>query len=426
MSGLLRRYYYEEAERRRRLMACMGGGPPAWILRSGGVVATLDIDFVNDLAWNANALTTVAGLLSCTRATPSAAYYTKADGTLTTFAANTLRYGTNGLLVEEARTNVILRSQQFENASWSTQTLTVTADATAAPDGTTTADLLTLAAGNGYIQQQVTLGTGATTASGYFKVAGAATRVRISIFDGAHNETWFLLSGAGSVGTNAAGNTSTITALANGWYWLTVSRTTGGANPFWSVFPTSAGDGLSALNGDTIYAWGAQMEAGAAASSYIPTTTASVTRAVDVPTFSDLTWFDGTSESIYAEWTAKNVASASVWLLDATNDVTLNEQSGMSPKLSDAGTTFAITVGNTVAAGSTAKIAARMATNDIAICMNGGTVGTDTTATQPGTLTASRLGVDLAGANSLNGYIRRVAVFKTSLLNNAALQALST
>ena len=98
----------------------------------------------------------------------------------------------------------------------------------------------------------------------------------------------------------------------------------------------------------------------------------------------------------------------------------------MSPRIGDAGATFAITVGNTASAGATVKAAARMATNDIALCMNGGTVGTDTSATQPGTLTASRLGVDLSGANALNSYIRRVAAFKSTLVSNANLQALTT
>ena len=65
-----------------------------------------------------------------------------------------------------------------------------------------------------------------------------------------------------------------------------------------------------------------------------------------------------------------------------------------------------------------------MALNDFAISMNGGTVATDTSETAPGTLTASRLGCDLAGANHLNNYIRELAGFKGTLLGDAALQAL--
>jgi hypothetical protein len=145
-----------------------------------------------------------------------------------------------------------------------------------------------------------------------------------------------------------------------------------------------------------------------------------VTRAVDVVTFSDLTWFSGTTDSIYAEWVVKNVNNAKVWAFDATNDKLLDEQTGMSARIAGA------TVGNTAAAGTIAKAAARIVVNDFAITMNGGTVATDVSETAPGTLTASRLGLDLAGANALNSYIRRIGNFKASGLTNAALQAIAT
>ena len=84
--------------------------------------------------------------------------------------------------------------------------------------------------------------------------------------------------------------------------------------------------------------------------SYIPTTTVAVTRAADIITFSDLTWFDGASDG-YAEWVAKNVNNAKVWAFDATADKLLDEQTGMSARIAGA------TVGNTVAAGATVKAA---------------------------------------------------------------------
>ncbi len=148
-------------------------------------------------------------------------------------------------------------------------------------------------------------------------------------------------------------------------------------------------------------------------------------RAADVVTFSDLTWFDGTSTSFYVEWVGKGVANANLFTLDAADDVTLNEQAGISPKLADASATYAITTATTGVAGATLKAAGRLKTNDIALCLNGGTVGVDTSATQPGTLAAARLGVDLAGANSLNGYIRRFSAWKGLQLSNGALQALT-
>ncbi len=406
--------------------------PGAFVLRNGGVnatKATMDILFSTGQAWNAGPVA-ITALLSCSRAL--AGYYTDLSGCLTSFPANTLRMGNRGLFVEEARTNLALQSQTLGSATWTKTRSTVSADSTAAPDGTVTADTLVednTATSTHLMTQSITITTTTYAWSIYAKPNGR-TWIAIDANDGTPRLTYFQLTGAGTVGTNAAGNTSTITPHDNGWYRCTVARTAAATGGAFTVFLATA-DATNSYSGDAasgVYLWGAQLELSTAsygASSYIPTTTVGVARALDVVTFADLTWFDGTSESIYAEWTTRNVASAAVWLFDAANDITLNEQTGMSPRLSDAGATVALTAANTAAAGTAAKAAGRMKTNDYAFCLNGGTVGTDTSATQPGTLAASRLGVDLAGANPLNGYIRRVSAWKTLQIADAALQALT-
>lgn len=408
---------------------------PSWVLSVSGVAATLDTDFVNNRAYNANE-TTVATLLSCSRA--SSGYYTKADGTLQNFSSNTLRYGTNGLLVENASTNINIRSQELSNATWSKLNCSVTADAIAAPDGTTTADLIVGSTSAALHATYNSAGAAIATVSqaytmSFYAKAGGYSYLAIQI-DGLSGHIGgvvvYGLSGAGTTTIGSGITSASITSIANGWYYCTVTATATGTNcgPIFgprssagSTFDSGAQDGTSG-----IYVWGVQVEQGTAATSYIPTTTASATRAADVITFSDLTWFDGAATTIYAEWLAKNIAAAKVWSLDATNDTFLDEQSGMSARINDAAATFAVTVATTATAGATVKAAARLAANDIAICMNGGTVATDTTATAPGTLTASRLGIDLSSANALNGYIRRVAAFKSTLLSNANLQSLTT
>ncbi len=64
-----------------------------------------------------------------------------------------LRYGDQGLLVEEARANLLTYSQMFDNAAWVKTTMTVAADALAAPDGTTTADSATASGANSFLVQ---------------------------------------------------------------------------------------------------------------------------------------------------------------------------------------------------------------------------------------------------------------------------------
>jgi hypothetical protein len=416
-------HYYQP----RRTAAAIGGGPPAWLLSSGATLATLDIDLVNDRAYNSGS-TTVASLLTCTRA--STGYYTSAAGALTSIATNTLRYGDQGLLEEAAATNLILRSQEHSHAAWDqSNAITVTADQTTAPDGTSTADLVvpstSSAAHSLHPAVAATVSNGATyTASVYVKPAGY-TKVGLVENQTTGFYATYLLSAAGSV-LDSSSATGTVTALANGWYRITHTSVTGSTSYRLQLFVLSpsytTGNTLSswAANGTSgVYVWGAQLETGESASSYIPTTGSTAARAADVVEFSNLAWFDGASDSIFAEWTAKNVNNAKIWAFDATNDKLLDEQTGMSARIAGA------TVGNTSAAGLLVRAAARMAVNDFAIAMCGEAVATDVSETAPGALTASRIGCDLAGANFLNGYVRRVAAWKGTLLDDAALQSIS-
>src|SRR5678815_4939858 len=110
------------------------GGGAAWVLAPGGVLATLDIDFVNNRAWNSPNYVPISSLLTCTRATPALASYTDASGGIQYFAPNTLRYGTNGLLVEESRANSILQSNSF-GTTWGNAGVTNLTTTTTGPDG---------------------------------------------------------------------------------------------------------------------------------------------------------------------------------------------------------------------------------------------------------------------------------------------------
>ncbi len=354
----------------------------------------MDVDFVNNRAWN-NRNLGISSLLACTRA--SAGYYTNADGTLQNFSSNdTLRYGTNGLLVEEARTNLFRRSQEFDNATITKSNCTITADQAAAPDGTTTADNVNFTANNGFFaDQSINVSAIPYTVSLYARTTSGTFQFLLGLFDGT---------------TDARSSTMTATTA-----WQRFSFTTTAA-------ASASADGYitnGTLNTGNVLMWGMQVEAGSFATSYVPTSGSTATRAADIVTFSDTAWLGGSADSIYAEWTAANINNAKVWAFDATNDKLLDEQTGMSARIAGA------TVANTAAAGTTVKAAVRMALNNFAISMNGGTVATDTSETAPGTLSASRLGVDLSGSNSLNSYIRRVAAFNGALLSDSALQLLS-
>ena len=100
---------------------------------------TLDLDFTTG---------TLDSKVTFTRTTT--ATYVNASGVVTASAIDAARFDHNpstlaprGLLLEEQRTNTLLQSSDFSHAAWNKLGITVTANAIAAPDGTTTADLLT-------------------------------------------------------------------------------------------------------------------------------------------------------------------------------------------------------------------------------------------------------------------------------------------
>jgi hypothetical protein len=104
------------------------------------------------------------------------------------------------------------------------------------------------------------------------------------------------------------------------------------------------------------------------------------------------------------------------------DDNTANERieiltSGTDPKLlvTDGGSAVADLDAGTVSANTTARIAARLNTDDYAISINGGTSQLDTSGTLP-TVNRIRIGSNQAGGY-LNGTIARITGWDTVLPN---------
>lgn len=183
--------------------------------------------------------------------------------------------GPLGILSEDVGTNLVLRSQEFDNATWADFTAGAGSAATkgaansdTAPDGTATAERVTFnatgAADSSGLSQTVfsaTAETGsiyargnATTASGTFDVcidtAGAATCAACSYVLGSWTRCYL----------------ENITSKASGKFYI---------------------GNLSSLNGGTTRSqqtptlWGAQGEAKAIVTSYMPSTGSAGARAVD-------------------------------------------------------------------------------------------------------------------------------------------------
>jgi hypothetical protein len=217
------------------------------------------------------------------------------------------------LLAEEARTNLLLYSQTLDNAYWvKGPDVTVSADQITAPDGTLTGDKVSEAATTAQHKlttvAAVTIIAGSTqTISGYFKKGTrryiwfivsdiAGSNYYIQYFDLDNN----IPSAGGKAGTLIDKISVSVVVLGGGWVHciLTVSVSASIGTPT-SLFPvigmspTEASTYLGVIT-DYTYMWGLQMEQAVNASSYIPTTTAAVTRTADIPSFTGagLSWYN--------------------------------------------------------------------------------------------------------------------------------------
>lgn len=338
-----------------------------------------------------------------------------------------------GLLIEEQRSNLLLRSEEFDNASWSRSGIAgVTANATVSPDGTADADLVipTATAVQHFVSQTVT--GGAQNFSAYVKAGGYSS---VILFFTVHNSyVTFNLATQTVTETSGTITSSSITDVGNGWYRVSVATsltthsevrlyvTVGGTY----ATRADAGDGTSG-----IYMWGAQLEAGAFATSYIPTTTAQVTRSADVAlvqgsNFSS--WYNPNTSTIFTStlvpFDSSSTAVGFTPTTGAFNDsayLTTTPTADSWLVLIGGASQANINVGVTGAR----KSAATLALNDFALCANGGSVGTDTSgnffAFNRLTIGCSPWNTD----NQLNGWVRQVAYYPRRL-QNSELQAITS
>jgi hypothetical protein len=193
--------------------------------------------------------------------------------------------GCGKLLLEGQRTNLAKYSEDFSNAAWTkNNTLSRTANAATSPDGTTSADLIyaNASSSNCSIFNAVTTTISTVyTSSLYVKASGKSWIFIRGVNDS--NGAYFNTS-TGVLGSVGAGVTATITSFGNGWHRCTVTQIasftlsrlvvlTVDGNGSTSVTPSSTDGSLI---------WGATIEAGAYATSYIPTlASSSVTRLAD-------------------------------------------------------------------------------------------------------------------------------------------------
>jgi hypothetical protein len=345
-----------------------------------------------------------------TRATT--AYRTNENGILESVASGVPRLdfpigsGCPALLVEPAATNLILRSEEFNDASWGKSGgVTITANFDTAPNGLTTADRwVSLGGSFPQISQAITVVSGTTyTASLYVKSDGTAQIAQRILI--------------GGTGVNFTPN--------NTWQRITVSFTAASTSVNFVIATNSP-----VAPASSFVIWGAQLETGSVATSYIPTVAATATRNADVINKTAVSGLIGQTEgTLYAEVDIQRLVGSRGVLaiaVNATNyySIRTNATNAWIFRYRNGGveTTIPSLSFNNSLTGIF-KLALAYKDGDYAAAVNGVLLTSTTTGISPiGTFSTIELGVSPSG---LNDRIRAAALY-TTRLSNAQLQFLTT
>ena len=380
------------------------------------------------------------------------------SGLIESVAANVPRIdwpiggGCPSLLVEPQRTNLLQRSEEFDNAYWTKNNATVTANDAVAPDGYANADKLVENTNNTYhgLRATITSSINPFSFSVFAKSFSGNRYLQLRMandISGSISALFDLDIGTIIVDTTLYGggysvSPSKIISLGNGWYKCTVSGNktdnVGNNNIEINLSSTISGTEIDPYTGDGtsgLFIWGAQLEVGSNATSYIPTTSAAVTRNADVISKTGISSLIGQSEgTLYAEVDLSNLEDGNrvIAISDNTNfnrvAIFLKIESS-TPRIeaiafAALSETARITSG-TITEG-VFKIAVGYANDNFALYINGTQIGEDLDCAMPA-CSAAYLGTreDATGTLIFNNRIKAAAILPARL-TNAELKALTT
>ena len=343
--------------------------------------------------------------------------------------------GCPNILLEPQRTNLALQSSSFDNATWTKTNSSITANSTTSPSGVVDADTFSGDGTNN--QHQIT--QSASVTSGVTYTTSVYAKKNTNNFIQIYNINAFFGSNAwanfdlnnGVLGSVGSATTAKIENVGNGWYRCTItaaatSSGTSATSFFHLITSATSARGESNTLSTSVFLWGAQLEAGAYATSYIPTTTASVTRNADVLQLNGASALIGqTQGTMFCELRiGASDASGSVRNILSISDGTANNRIEVyrfnntiqydyvsGGVIQFTGSVFTITNFNT-----TLKIAIRYSLNNVKTFINGVLVSTDTTALIPAcnqvNVGSNRIG---SPTTIYGGFINEMALFPTPL-----------
>jgi hypothetical protein len=311
----------------------------------------------------------------------------------------------SSLLVEPQRTNLITYSSDY--SGWSKNGVSVTSGFVS-PDGTTNASKITATSADPNLYKIIDVGLGKVTFSFYGK-ADEPYVGRILFW---------------AIGTAVvSGTISNNFTLSNEWqrYEATIEVTTAGTLGFRLDFPINAGGNV----GEYGYLWGAQVEEGSYATSYIPTDGSTVTRVQDQYSKTGISNLINSEEGVlFGEIAAlsDDLTNREITLSDGSpsNYVLIRFNSGGSNRIYtrvDVGgglEYFDLDTSHTIT--DTNKIAIRWGASNFATFINGVKVGSQLSGSSFSADTLNELNFDGGtGSGNFFGKVKQLQVFKTAL-----------
>lgn len=385
-----------------------------------GPVPSLTLDFAGT--------GTLDSSVTFTRSTT--ATYINSSGFITNAAINVPRFNYNpstlaslGLLIEEQRTNLFTYSNTFSNPIWVLGNVSYSTTSTLCPDGTSIAQTWTAngASGTHFFSQVYIPSANATTCSIYAK---AGTNNFFQIRLGADASVYANFNVATGVIGNTGNCTATITPSISGWYHCSITYTSATATSvaFCIVTSNTAVRNESNSLSTSVLFYGGNLEVGAFATSFIPTTASQVTRTADNASMTGTnftSWFNQTEGTFYISFDTFNKSgppllsgqgvSAGIFYSSIVYDLkTFNGSTGASTS-------------NYFALNTTAKGALSYNSSGRSIILNGGTVVTVAGLFQ----TITQLSIGQAFGGYENGHIQKLSFYPTAL-TSAQIQALTT
>jgi len=348
--------------------------------------------------------------------------------------------GCPALLVEASGSNLLLQSEAF-NTTWTPVGLNAfgsgsvaNSSGTTDPFGGTNSDYIQENASAGtHIILQTPSGQVSGTTYTFSCFAKSAERTRINFLNnagGGANATFNLSAGTATLGV---GVSALIQNYGNGWYRCILTYTataTASFNLHIRLADASGNTSYTGTGASGVYIFGAQVEVGSVATSYISTTTASGTRNADVVTLSGAVsgCIGQTEGTIYLETDALISGASDLFCFAraTTNTVSISKNGSNRIQAAVYTSGFVFSIAASGAVSGNLKIAVAYKSGESALYINGVQIGTIATAFSF-TAALTQININPNGFFEGNGNQRISALaLYTTRLTDAELAALTT